>query len=449
MGSLTRGDWAKIIGGSLAIRAVVALVVLRSMPLVSDAASYVEFATELLADFPGTRAYFWPPGNSLVLAAVFAAFGSSVLVARFVSIGLSVVGVVLAVLLTGRLVDSVRAQRWAGGIAAVYAPAVLLSGQPYAQHLSAVAVLAVAWFGLRAIEEASLRSAALAGIAFGLGCLTRPSMLSVAPFLIVVCILPTVRPVRASKWIAVGGVFAVVSAAFLVPVQLHNARHGGGFTLSTNNERNFFLGNNPYTPDYKTSHLGQRPLEDLDPEARAYLERFYTQMNAREAMKNEAIAFMVSHPGKTALRSVNRATSFWGFDYLAARIIQEHRGWGARKVLPVLALEAGSYVLMLLAIAGFFAFREETSTGARQALVLLVIAYELPYTIAFSGGTYHFPVIGLLIPFAALAAAHVFTAGGVRMAMARLRKSKGAPLALVVFAAIQVQYAYYAIAMKG
>ena len=163
-------------------------------------------------------------------------------------------------------------------------------------------------------------------------------------------------PPRGARLAAGATAAALVGLACVLPACAHDARSGAGWTVSTNNERNFFLGNNPYTPDYKTSHLGQRSLEELDPEARTYLESFYARSDQRAAMQHAAIDYMVHHPARTSLRTLNRATSFWGFDYLASREIQNWRGWSAARTLPLLALEGASYLAVAaMALVTLFA----------------------------------------------------------------------------------------------
>jgi 4-amino-4-deoxy-L-arabinose transferase-like glycosyltransferase len=408
----------------------------------------------------------------MLLAAAFRVLGDHVWVARLLMVGLGVLAVALTVLVAQRLAGP-RVAQIAGYVAALYPPAVMLSGQSYAQHLAAVTMLAVTYFGLRAVEERRLAFFALAGLAFGVGCLTRPSLASVAPFLAIACIMQLRRTGASAAPVLAGvALFVGVTLVCVVPVQAHNAGLGAGWTLSTNNERNFFLGNNPYTPNYKTSHLGQRSLDELDPDTRSYLSSFYERQNARKAMQAEALGYITRHPLVTAYRTLNRATAFWGFDYLASRIIQEHFEWGKKGLLPLLALEAGSYcAVMVLAIVALFGFRKGRSTSIPSLssvppgktdserpsvpplafdpfwalwLVLLAVAYELPYMAAFSGGTYHFPVIGLLIPLAAVPLA----AGGPRVWLAQLKGRPWAWVAIAALGLVQAQYAYYPVVMS-
>ena len=434
-------EWAKILVAAAALRVLVAFVALGAMPLAGDADDYFALARRLASgDWAG--AFYWPPGESLVLSAGIALLGPSLAVARALTVAMSTATVAFTMLLA-REVDGPSTARTAGWMAAVYAPAVLLCGQPYGQHLAALCLAATAYFALRAARAPGPLPFLATGLALGLGCLTRPSMISVVPVVGAAWTLAARKTPALRRSLAIGAASAAcIVLVCVAPVCAHNARVGSGWTISTNNERNLFLGNNPYTPDYKTSHLGQRPLDALDPETRRYLTSFYERADGRAAMRRAAFRYMAEHPARTSLRTLNRATSFWGFDYLASRQIQAWRGRGARAGLPSLALEAACYLAAsALALVTLFGLGGPRG-GGRGWLVALALAYELPYTLAFSGGTYHFPVVPLLLPLAGIAAARP------RDAWRGLRGSAAARWALAVFAVIQAQYAYYAIAMS-
>ena len=392
-------------------------------------------------------AFYWPPGESLVLSAGFALFGPSVVVARALTVAISAATTVFTALVA-REVAGERSARTAGWMWAGYAPSVLLCGQAYAQHLAALCLAAIAFHGMRAVRERRLVDFVATGVALGLGILTRPSMVSVAPVIAAAWVIAAHHEPAARRALAAGAAVAMcVGLACVLPACAHDARAGAGWTVSTNNERNLFLGNNPYTPDYKTSHLGQRALEELAPDTRRYLESFYARSDGRAAMRHAAVGYMIRHPARTSLRTLNRATSFWGFDYLASREIQKWRDWNTAKTLPLLCIEAAGYLAVAaLALVAIFAMGAPPGPGRRAWrvwLVALALAYEVPYTIAFSGGTYHFPVVPLLVPLAAIAASRP------ARAWRSLRRSRRGCFALCIFAILEAQYAYYAVTMSG
>jgi hypothetical protein len=429
MDRLTWRWWVTIVSAAVGVRAFAAFVLLGAMPMVSDAREYFELGARFArGDLGG--AFYWPPGESVVLAVGFAAFGSSLVVARVLTIATSVGAVAFSALLARELAGD-RAGRAAGWMAALYAPSVLLCGQTYAQHLAALCLAALAYFGLRAAREGRPVLFALAGVAL-------------VPMLVIAWGGAALRERSARSSVVAGAVLAAgVTLACVAPAFLHDERAGSGWTVSTNNERNLFLGNNPHTPDYKTSHLGQRSLDELDAQTREYLSAFYAREDSRAAMEHEALTYMLLHPFRTALRTFNRATSFWGFDYLASREIQRWHGWGARATLPLLALEGGSYLAVAtLALVSLFAHRGIGDPGGRNWLLALALVYELPYALAFSGGTYHFPVMPLVVPIAAVALARPLEA------WRRVRRGRATWAALAAFAALQGQYAYYAVKMQ-
>jgi hypothetical protein len=154
---------------------------------------------------------------------------------------------------------------------------------------------------------------------------------------------------------------------------------------------------------------------------------------------------METHPLRTARRTVNRAASFWGFDYIASREIEHWRGWSLVAAMPLLVLEAGSYlVVAALAIVGIGAFGGRYGARWLAWLSLMVIAYAAPYAVSFSGGAYHFPVVPIVIPFAAIP-----IAAGLRTTWRQLAPNFAVLAALGLFALVQVQYGYYAFVMRG
>jgi 4-amino-4-deoxy-L-arabinose transferase-like glycosyltransferase len=436
--------WCAVLGTAFVLRLVVSQVVLGDMPLVSDARFYAAEGEALSKDFLGNQSFFWPPGMPMLLAGFYALLGSEPWVSRLVVCAVGTLQVAFSIALARELFLEARAERATGWLAALYPPAVMMSGQTYSQHLAGVALTALALFAIRLWRTGRAFDGICAGIAWGVGCLTRPSMLSVGPALMLLAIVAWYRGHRLEPpgWqrrvLRGAGLCVVVTGSILAPVILHHLRLGAGPTLSTNNEANFFLGNNPYTPYYKTWHLGHRELSELDPAVREYLERFRNAPSPRAAMRDEALRYVAEHPGMTGLRTLSRIRAFWGFDYLMARDIQLHRGLGTTGLLALTAIEASSYALvMVLALVTLLCGAGELRGPATATVLACVAAYQLPYTLTFSAGTYHFPVIGLLFPFTSLALARDPRREEPWL---QARQSRRLWIALVVFAAIQIEY---------
>ena len=433
---------------ALGVRLIVSYGFLGEMPMVSDAESYAGEATAWQASFPPERSLFWPPGNPLVLALASQLLGPDVAF-RLTPVVLSALTAPLIVFFAAEIGASRRTSFVAGLLWAVYPPAILLAGQSYAQHLSALCLVSFALAGAATLRTGRAAWALAAGAALGLGALTRPAMLSLIAALLVGLVIalrrrrqdtagPGARQLFFSTILAISA-----TAALLLPIMLHNYQHGAGLTLSTNNERNLFLGNNPHTPDYKTSHLGQRSLEELPPEVRSYLQYFYDLPDSRRAMQAEAVKYMVENPARTLKRTLSRLRAFWGFDYLGSRIIQAHFGLSNKALYPLLLFEAGAYSLIVfLFLAGLFLPASmcccEGPTQPSLAWVLvLIVAFQAPYLIAFSAGTYHFPVLPLLLPWSARAL--LALSQGDQAARYLLRRPMFL-FALAVFVAIQLEY---------
>jgi hypothetical protein len=260
---------------------------------------------------------------------------------------------------------------------------------------------------------------------------------------------------RISSAVIVGAtaILIVVLAAVAYPFMAHNARAGQGWTISTNNEWNLFLGNTPYTPDYKTGHFGQREFDQVPSEAGAYLSNFVPHddpslatRDQRKAMQEAAVDYMTQHPGQTLYRVSNRARAFWGIDYTAARGIQDSYGVSNAAVLPLVVVEGGGYLLVImLALTAPFVVPGRLRSHWK-VIVGLVVAIMLPYLLAFALPKYHLPAIPLLIPIAALACLSILD--DPRFSWAKLRRSALWWSAMVLVCAIQVELIVHLILLR-
>ena len=203
--------------------------------------------------------------------------------------------------------------------------------------------------------------------------------------------------------------------------------------------------NNPYTPNYKTWHLGQHDPGDFPPRVAAYLRSFGAghppTRSRRSEMLRETKRFVLAHPGVTLLRTVNRVRAFWGFDYTMTVNIRDTLRTGSAATAALFLLEVGGYLLvMVLFLVGVLFTRARARAGALPFVALLVGGFQLAYALAYAAGRWHFPVLGLLMPFSALGAVWLASASG-RVAI--VGRSGRFWLALAAFGAVQAEYALF------
>jgi hypothetical protein len=239
-----------------------------------------------------------------------------------------------------------------------------------------------------------------------------------------------------------GSVFLLGLACCIAPVVKHQLDLGAGWCVSSNNEATVFYGNNPYTPHYKTWHLGSHTGS---PEYQAYLATFSGQADERSALMREAWRYILARPDIFALRTANRIRSFWGFDYIASA--SPSIGGTAARLL-CLSAEAGGYcIVMLLILCGVFLSRRSMTVWHAVLLVGLALAYQVPYALVYASGSYRFPVMGFLFPFAGLALDEMRRGGGEFWRT--VKRKRWLWIAVGVFVLIQLEYAYFLFAYSG
>jgi len=454
-----RRYWTLLLLVAIFLRVFVSLVLLDSTKQTSDALHYVSQSQRMLEEFPGDRPYFWPPGRSYFLLPSYLAFGVSETVTNLNAIFIDVVNVILVAIIAHSVFTRNRSARIAGWLAAAYPPAVMLSGWAYAHNLAMLFLLSSC---LLLILVAKGRFAGLAtrltacffsGLFLGCAILTRPSALSVLAAIVVGGLfiaghgfLRRMRRPGVETWKHALACTAILACGSILPMLFamrHNASLDEGWVVATNTEMNLFYGNNRYTPHYKTWHWAQRDRNTIaDKEVREYYLSFSERPDAREAWKKEALQYIARRPDIFLYRTVNRMRCYWGFDYYASRLIQNQNKLGTGGLIPLLCFEAGGYVIvMLLVLAGLFLARGRGNTSGMLLLLYFALAYMAPYTLVFSSGTYHIPIMGLLLPFAGMTADELTS--NFAETWRKLRSNWFFALLVVVFILIQCEYAYH------
>lgn len=167
------------------------------------------------------------------------------------------------------------------------------------------------------------------------------------------------------------------------------------------NSYNFFVGNNESTPDYKTWWLGSHEEREA-PEFNAYYVIVDSVKTLPAEQQSEAYSslswkYIHENPGTFIYRSFNRLRTFYAFDtYTGASLYTHHKALG----MCVLVVDAGMFIMLVLSFLLGWGANPKFPFHIQGLLLLLVLAYTLPYLLAFSHPTYHLPIMPLLMFFA-------------------------------------------------
>lgn len=394
--------WAIALSG-LCVRICWLLFVVH-YPLMSDSASYARMAMHLAAGecfIP-----YWPPGLPLYLAAVIRTAGSAALLLRFAMLPFYL-GLIWALHRAALAFYCDRAVASLALLPIAFAPAMIsASAEPMTELPAAFFLTLLAAALLHpGISRKSIGASCLAGLAAGCLALIRPSSLILVSLAALYLLLRSRR--------ALPALLASVLPAILVSAWiLYAHRVTGEFVpINTANSRNFFLGNNPLTPLYRTWWMGSHH----ESEKLIGLSEDPAEIPDSPALQHElsrrAWTYIAQNPGHFALRTFNRACVFFAPDTFTGAFVVENYGLPTIAGLAVVALD--SIFFLALGLGTIFTLAERLPFEWSQRghnpmhatlLTALCIFYAGPYFLAFSHPRYHFPIEPILSICAASAA---------------------------------------------
>ena len=427
-----------VIGISLRLLAAIPLA---SIPLVGDTSAYHEFAIQIRS---GTEIdYWWPPGLSLYLIPFHVIFGTG----RLVSILAMIPWYLLASIFLYRLTVRIG-NRKAGQVAlalfAFWPTLVFLSIIP-STHFPLAALLLVAvdlLFTIKDSSTAKTRHLVLLGLCLGAATLVRPST-----FLLAITV-PLMSPLLGKKSKPL--LIAPIVALLVLAPWLIEARRSMGYWIPVNqhNARNLFLGNNQWTPLYKTWFFGSHfsdekgvpsELSELEQEIQAY-----PQEERNAVYMKKVVDHILARPDLFLLRSFNRARCFFAFDTLTGTILIKEVGIPLAGGLGIIAIDAAFYFpVMLFAIPSLLFLGAKVDKRIAQIILAVVLGYTLPYWIAFSHPTYHLPVLPLFLILASVLVGFLLSGNwSIRGDLIPRMKSRAVILIYSIFLYIQLEWIF-------
>jgi 4-amino-4-deoxy-L-arabinose transferase-like glycosyltransferase len=424
---------------------VVALLITDQMPQTEDGPSY---RSQALSMIDGNQGYFFfPPGTAIAALPWYATFGRSVLVDHLVATSFWIAFSIACAWLAW-LVCSDKRAAWLASLMASFLPhSILATGTISSQPLTAALIATALCTGIRAYQTQSLLKWGLTCTLLGAAVLARPATLALTGCAGIIVMWAWWRnKVPARSALLALGLLIVSHLLVMMPVMWHNHKQGQGYALSTNNEWNLLVGNNPYTPDYKTGHFGQRTFDKLPDSARAYLTTFlphqqpaYATYQQRMDMRDSALHYMADHPFRTFYRVSNRFRGFWGMDYTASRELQNAYGLPRSTTSVLLLIEGGSFVIILFLAVFYLLILAGKHVNALT--YIFVAASITPYLVAFTVAKYHTVVLPILFPLSAMALVWITSQEGRKQTL-RYHWKKLLFMALIIIA-VQLEHIYH------
>jgi 4-amino-4-deoxy-L-arabinose transferase-like glycosyltransferase len=427
-------SWQRILLVALGIR-VVALALVADEPLKEDSLYYQQVAQGIVDAQPLDT--YWPPGLPLYEAVVIWIFGKSPIWLRLAMLpwffGLCRNFYDLAYRMHSRMAANLGLL-----LLALFPAMVHQSVEPLSYLPAATLLLAI--FGLmqRYFEQRKRGLLCRVGLLLGLLILFRPSA---ALFLVA---LPPLIFLRRRKLMP--GVWIVLFAALVVGTWMVYAKTETGRWVTVNdaNSRNLYLGNNPWTPYYKTWYYGSHwtgdptlpfgfraQLDSLDRLPVATKGKAFLQTAMQEVGRN---------PQDFAWRTLSRVRTLMAFDSFAGTRWLKSDGPFNKLGYGVLTLDGLIYTSILLMWAAFLLSRARRELSGRDVALVMgfLVVYAIPYWISFSHPTYHLPMIPLMLLLASVWGQQMITQ---RFQWPQWRRWGIACLVWGILSAIQVEWA--------
>jgi tetratricopeptide (TPR) repeat protein len=387
--------------------------------LMGDARAYDQWAVRLASgDWIGRDVFYQSPLYPYALGVVYAAVGRDLVVVRVIQALLGAASCVLLARATASFVSR-RAGIVAGFILALYAPAIFLDGLIQKSVLDVFLVCTALWIlsGLATGGDAPGHSdgrtafgwrgrpivwAGALGVVCGALMLTRENALVLAAVLLVWLIASGVGDPR--RRVALPLVFVAGLACALAPVTARNWMVGGGLAITTAQfGPNLYIGNNANADgSYMALREGRGDpafeREDATAIAERSVGRPLSPGDVSGFWRDRALDFIRAQPGPWLALTGRKVMLFLNDAELIDTEAQEsHAQWS----WPLRLTSGIGRFGVLLPLAAFGLIVLGPLSPALRLVLALAVGYVASVVVFFVVARYRYPLIPLLIVFAA------------------------------------------------
>ncbi|HLG71789.1 MAG TPA: glycosyltransferase family 39 protein [Chloroflexota bacterium] len=309
-----------------------------------NGAVFMAFSTSALYPFLNAAVYWLTAHSQTAMALVQVAL-STLTVWLVVGIGTRAVGLAAAVT--------------AGVLYALHGPSLVYVGKLHPLVLDTLFTALVLFGTVLLRERRSASAAAFAGLMFGLGILTRPSLLVLLPLALGWALWRRFD----ARSLARAGVVVVIATAVLLPWTLRNVAVLGApvFVASTSAE-NLWIGNNPAATGGSLTPQGEVVVQLASPQLQAAISQA-DEMGRYRLYERSALEYIAADPTGFLKRTADKLLYFWWFN--PASGLEYPARW--------IAIYRVLYTLYLLtALVGVWSVAR-SGTGREKGLAILLI----------------------------------------------------------------------------
>lgn len=361
---------------------------------IDDFSWYYERAVDLAAGrgltVQGVPTAYWPVGYPLLLAGLFMVTGPSLLAAKLLNVGLGLGIVWFSYRIARRLFASEAAGRMALLLLVFYPNQIAYTSLTASETPFLFLMLLGCLILLR--KKHRLREDGLAGIVFGLGCLTKPTMLFVPAVFFGLSLFSRFRWASVARGLVVYGAMGLV----ILPWSVRNYEvFGRPVFIVTSGGINLLIGNNPEA----SGGFGR-----VDPVSEALVSAEKGEGDREVVARTLARRHIREHPWRTIGLIPSRLWSLYAKDvegfYWNELAGGAEEGPIAGRPMFLLKILAELYYLAILAMfaAAILSFyligKVPFPRPAQSALGLGLIAYfTLVMALLFGSSRLHFPLV--------------------------------------------------------
>jgi 4-amino-4-deoxy-L-arabinose transferase-like glycosyltransferase len=297
---------------------------------------------------------------------------------------------------------------WATGLCCFYPSLLAYANLLLSETLFTFLLVVFTWLVVEAVRRDQIGVLVAAGVAMGLGALTRSILLLFLPFFVVYLLLCWNG--NFARRFSAAAVAALAFTITIAPWAVRNTRVQQTLTfIDVMGGRNAMMGNYEHTPlerswatfaDVKGEQAWHRVLAN-----KHQLTSPITQGQLDKLALRHAVEFVWSHPVLTAKRSVYKFFNFWQLEreLLAAARAGYFSGMQLSWQRALSVAVCGGYALVLIAAVFGACCAPPRDVRLHYYLLMSILFPCAIHSAIFAHSRYHLPVVPLLSVYAAAA----------------------------------------------